>query len=1350
MGKRRHGLFSNAADLVHLSQKTFFNQAAPALVPCPPHWISPLWEQEHRSKAKQMPYLRHEARTTQPLAHPCHKTKYLPSQWPKQPGIATQMLCMDHKAVPLPFLHYQSVTKASLPRKHHTANSILTILKSDFRSRVTAVPLTSAKQHLIPSLLDSKHQLESSRDSRCRMEAASGPNLLPRIFADCDHLPEDLTHLSQHPPSSKFLYHQAEFPFMGNRTIKGTGTKAFPKYQAKTTHKPVKSVLSPEALSRPRLQDRVLTTKLSPIGVPSSPRPDHWSKAISFKASDLGHWVQAKTCKVLQSEHGLKKTVSLLRCIDKRSKDPSMLLSNLNGRTRATTACPPCPQHWTTASSKATALPSQGPKHQASITLTPSQDFKPLEASSSCLEDPCAKTTSSPFTEAPLGPDYKAKDTSGLSLLSEHQVAPIIIPVYLDHCRKTAQDSQLDATTLLFPSYQKSTSSGSDVQVTHLQHAPGLGVQTALPLVCHQDTAVIGSQDQQVEVLQDKNPEAPTPKGLDHLAINPVDLDPSTMSPPKSDYKATLPFSYECKVIALCRNEYKTEPAASDPNEPQTILPTDHDNQEPPQLDPDSTQRLTQLNSGRRATYSPSSDDHQTENIQNCHKQLTPQDQLDQRETKPPGPGPQAITLVDQDHEYKLSIDIKAQDKTDQVHWRTPPLDIEQKDTNPPGSDPQIALLPSHVYKGTDVPGPDAPVYAKPEHQEIMPPERDHKGPASIGQAAWKTSPLSITDPKNLMHPGPQHQTTLPASPNPRVIIPHSLDRTPGANAQGILQTEQDVFIFQNEQECEALPLGISHQVMTIEDLSHKAVTLPGLDFQFLPEPEDQTPMLLHADQQSEDALDSNTWVSLQKERHHWQTVPLGTYNRDTTTEVWDHKVIPTLGLNLMDTALPNLDHRATHPLSLDFQVIPPLTTDHQDDLVSEASDEISKVRLERGPQGAIPPEEDHQDTAVPSQDQQAIPSLNIELCEVTLFGLNFQNELQFISDHQSEAVPDPNTQVTPPLDLYHSAKMLVGPRQVIPSSSPKSPFVLLTRLKNKNEAKSDVTDSKGTTPCLDEEEIASPSPIYRAKTPSGPKHPNEAPIACDHHPEAELSSGHPDEVQSSIQHQTFSRKKSQILWRLNYIKPYTIEGGDVPEKIIDDIICSIPQDEIKNDICRQTILQKMKRVSTIHCYYQGIPLDYPVCLICVSWIPNGCPHVWGMKYPCEAQLLVIPVPVSDSEEEINVKFILQVRRATRCSIFSLPYPYYDLQGPLAHPLNSTVSSHSDLVLPVSSMRKWLGFILGKDPQPEGRTLPTSQWPYKGEIAIEKDGGREEATSKERRTFLRSILDMLQKKQRRN
>ncbi|XP_051841521.1 uncharacterized protein LOC127554208 [Antechinus flavipes] len=1315
MRRKRHGLFPN--DLVHFPRKAFFKEETPVPVPCPPHWISPLWEQEYHSKAEQIPYLKHEARNTQPLFHPCHKSKSVPSHCPKKLSTASQMSCVDTKADPFLYLNHQDGNKTSLPRKHHTANQP----KPDCKSRPT-VPLIHTKQHLISPLLNSKYQHETPLDSNHKMEAATNPNHLPKIFADFGHLHED--HLSQQFPSSK--YHQAELSLMGNRTKAVKKNKTFSKHQATAAHKPVKSTHSFEVFPRPRFQDRVLTTRKHPTGGPSPFCPDRWSKTISFKTSDLDYWVHAKTFKVFQPSHDVRETVSLLRCIDNRSKDPSKLLSDLNGKTRATTACPPCPQHWTIA----TALPSPAPKHQTNTPPTPSQDFKPLEVPSSCLENLCAKTSPSVFREAPLGPDYKTKDPSGLSPFSEHRPAPIIIPICSTLYSKEAQDSQLEDTALLFPYHQKSTLEGSDVQVTPLQYGPGLNIQRTQSLVHHQDPEVIGSQAPRDEVLKDRNSETPTPQSPNHVGITPVDLDLS-VSPPKPDYRATLPLSCELKAIDLCRNEHTSEPAASAPNNPQTTPPTEEDNQDTSQVDSNLTQRLKQPNSDCRATYSPSPEDHQTENVQNCRKQFTPQDQ---KEINPPGGDHQPIVLTDQDNKDKFSIDTKSQNKIDQIHWAAFPLDIEQKDINPSCPDPQITCLPTYDFKDMAVPGPDVLTQAKSEQQKMLP-EVEHQGLASMGQIEWEASPQRIIDHTHLM-PFDSEYRTFPASP--RALIPHGFyhqaEGTPDANVHGILQAEQIVFMVQKEQEC-------NHQVMTTEDLSHKAVFLSDFGFQnkdlIDPEVILPIPRLLHNNQQTENALNSNLQVSIQTQEDLWQAVPIEAGNSVITIEIWDDELTAILG--------PDPNHRAIHPPSPDFQIIPPFTTGHQEDTVPDANDEVSKDQLKRDSQGAMSPK-DHQDITVPSQDQGATSSLIVELHKVALSGLNSQDKLQSIPNHQSEA----DTEITTPSNLYHSAKMLMDPEKIILPYSSKSPFVFPLSAENQNEAKLDVPNLESMVPSLDEEKTTPLSPVHRAQTLSGPKHPNEALTACDCHCETELSSENPEEVQLGLQHQTFSKKKRQTLWYLNYIKPYTVEGGDVSEKIIDEIINSIPQDEIKNDICRQIILQKIKKVSTPHSSDQCIPLDYPVCLICVSWIPNGCPHVWGMKYPCEAQLLVIPMPLSNSEGQINVKFILQVKHAAKCSIFTLPYSYYDFQGPLTHPLNSPVSTPKKLELPRPVKGKWLGFIPGKKLQPEERTLPTIQRPHIGKTSIKKDDRREEATPKEHRTFLRSILDMFQKKQRRN
>ncbi|XP_007493949.2 uncharacterized protein LOC103103701 [Monodelphis domestica] len=1281
MGRRRHGLFPNAADLVHFPRKAFFNQATSVLVPCPPHWISPLWEQEYpKSRAERIPYLKHEARIPEPLVSPYNWAKPVDSQRLNQAASATRLPLVEHKAVPFPHLHPQDVNKATSHHKHPSANSVLAKPKADFRSRGTSVPLTSARKHL--ALLDSKQHPKGPLDSSHRAEAPSGPSYFPKIFADCDQRPEDRSRPpSQRAQSSKFHYHKAEFPFMSNRSAV-PGSKAFPKGQAKGAHKAGKTIHSFEALPRPRIQGKVPTAKYHPAGLPSS-RLDYWCRATSLKTAD--HWVQAKTFKVSNCKHSLKETVSLLRCIDNRSKDRSALLINLNGRARASTACPSCPQHW----SIATALPSPGPNHQAGATL--SRDLNPGEAPLFALEDPCPGITSSPFAEAPLGPDYTAEDPHAPPLLSESQVSLTMIPVCLE-CGKATQDAQPEATTLPFPPRQKSTSVGSTVHIAPLERGPGSDAQTAPSFDYHQNTKAGRSQDYLIRVLQGMNPKKRTPKGSGHLAQ------------------------------PLPSNGHTAELAAAKPNGPQTILPTGHDNQDSSRLDQGSAWILSPSDTECRTTYSPSPDDPQAKHVQGCHNRVTPQERPNQGDTKAPGAEHQAVTLTHQDQEDKLSIGIEIQNKAYQVHLRPPTLDPEPQEVNPHRSDPQMTPPPRYDYRVTDAPDPHAPLHAELEQQETMAPEIQPWGPAPIDQGDWETSPPSTTDPKDSGLSGTEHGTTPPSSSDPRAIIPprleHQAKDAPDAGAQAILQTEQ---------ECEALPPGINHQVMTLVDLSHKVVISLNLGLQNIALPEYQTIAPQSIDQKTKDALGSSAQIFLQNKQDHWQAIPLGTDNRVTTIEVQDREAILSLNPECQVTLL--------------------LRTDHQRDSVSDASDKASEVRLKLSQREM--PQEYYQYTSLPTPHERGTPSLLIELQEVTLSDPSSQNKQQSIPDHPSETVPDPNTWAVPPLDPYHSGKILMGSGEGTSSSGPRPSLTLLSSPKNETEAKLYVTNPKGTIPCLDEKKTVPPSSKYKAQIRSVPKCPSEISMDCDPYLEDELSSKNLDEVQPGLQHQTHSRKNFiQTPWCLNYIKPYTIEGGDVPEKIVENIISSIPQDKLKSDICKKSILQKMKRGSSLY-GDQDIPLDYSVCLICASWIPHGCPHVWGMENPCEIKLLALPMPLTSSEEVVNVKFVLQLNQPTKYPIFTFPYSHYNFPSSIAHPMNSPISSHSALELPGFSRRKWLSFMLGRDSQ-KGRTLPTKQWPYTEKMAIRTDGSREERTLKEHRTFLRSLLGIFQKKQRKN
>ncbi|XP_074048884.1 uncharacterized protein LOC141492316 [Macrotis lagotis] len=109
----------------------------------------------------------------------------------------------------------------------------------------------------------------------------------------------------------------------------------------------------------------------------------------------------------------------------------------------------------------------------------------------------------------------------------------------------------------------------------------------------------------------------------------------------------------------------------------------------------------------------------------------------------------------------------------------------------------------------------------------------------------------------------------------------------------------------------------------------------------------------------------------------------------------------------------------------------------------------------------------------------------------------------------------------------------------------------------------------------------------------------------------------------------------------LVYLKPFIIEGGNIPLKTVKHIINSIPQDKIIKDLHKQILLRKMRGCS----HPKSGPYvssSYKICLICASWIPSGCIHIKGTRDPHAATLVAIPTPIPGSELEIGIKLIFK------------------------------------------------------------------------------------------------------------
>ncbi|XP_036599230.1 uncharacterized protein LOC118836002 [Trichosurus vulpecula] len=176
-----------------------------------------------------------------------------------------------------------------------------------------------------------------------------------------------------------------------------------------------------------------------------------------------------------------------------------------------------------------------------------------------------------------------------------------------------------------------------------------------------------------------------------------------------------------------------------------------------------------------------------------------------------------------------------------------------------------------------------------------------------------------------------------------------------------------------------------------------------------------------------------------------------------------------------------------------------------------------------------------------------------------------------------------------------------------------------------------------------------------------------EALTDCNSLANASLSTNHQHEAQSTNQHKVQTLQNTEATWYFNHIKPYTIEGKVViPTITVKDIISSIPQEKIKKDIHKQVLLRRMKGAT--HRPGRRILSSYRVCLACASWIPNGCPHMQGTKYPGQVQLLAIPMPLPGSEVEMGMKFILQIPQAKKCSIFNITPTFCTLRPSCVSP----------------------------------------------------------------------------------
>uniref|UniRef100_A0A5F8HE15 Uncharacterized LOC103104958 n=1 Tax=Monodelphis domestica TaxID=13616 RepID=A0A5F8HE15_MONDO len=478
---------------------------------------------------------------------------------------------------------------------------------------------------------------------------------------------------------------------------------------------------------------------------------------------------------------------------------------------------------------------------------------------------------------------------------------------------------------------------------------------------------------------------------------------------------------------------------------------------------------------------------------------------------------------------------------------------------------------------------------------------------------------------------------------------------------------------FPMEVECwEMISLRSEHQASFVTDQDHGATSplaldsqdknLPGLDYPDTPQMQ----------------LKKQT-----KELEQWKKMPPRTgYLTATQTSLTDEKTPPP---DTEEIFLPDSNHEATPQNSPDHQAkdIPNLIFQGKVD-VSTQTEEYRETMLLEG---------ERQSTILLDRGDGTASLLSSIVQDATLPSFR-QTPYPSSCDHQLETFPDTDTQSSFPSDYLK----LSGKAERQFASSPTS----LPNHQSQAKSVSDSTDFEqdhATPVTLNNQETVHPRQNYRIKSQTGPSHQTEILRGTSL---MAPNSDHQELVQNWLQHQAHTVPKKQCSRGLNYLRPYIIEGGSVPDKIVHAIISSIPQEKIKSDICKRILWWKIKE-ATSHWSGQFISSKYIVCLICASWIPYGCPHIQKRKYPCVTQLLAIPMLLPGSKHKLNVKFVLLVPEATARNVFSLPYTYYYLQKPIHRSSAFHASSQPDPVLSEPAKAKWLHVILGKNNQPGGR-----------------------------------------------
>ncbi|XP_031815608.1 uncharacterized protein LOC111719702 isoform X2 [Sarcophilus harrisii] len=1355
---RRHRIFPKA-ELIQFPQNSLYRQTSSVLLPCHPHRISPFWEKEYQSRTELMSLLQQTSNTSQSSHRHYHKNVQEPTSWLKHSGNAPKMPHLNYRAVaaPLPRLHH--LAKPASRHKHRTVAPVLPLPRTDIPTRKTSGSLIPIDQCLIPPL-SLKHQYDFPSDSDHRLENSSGSDHLPKIFPACDHLSiEDLSLLNPKDPISTFSDHQTKVPLYKGHKSRDTPV---PDTQIKTSGPLARPpTQGTKVLPRPRRRIKATNALLGLFNLDPVLHPlakslpfTNWTKGPNFRSPSPNHQAQTQALKTSHSDLQLKEAMSFLQYLEHRPRPLAVPTSHLNRKNRSTTVCKynnrqlhgPCSlahvsvqteqDNWETKLLRKYLLDSRPCSPEEKPSTLVKIDKEPFEAifQGKAIQDLTPSNldlktgvTSEPTVHVSIQtePDTWVTISQRLELQEKLPSCPEVdVDMISEPIVHVSIQTELNTWETISPEtdLQETFSSSPDVE-TDITPEPTVHVSIQTEL----DTLETISPDTDLQETFSSSPDLETDKILEPLVHTSMqtEVDNWETTSPETDLQETLPSSpdletnktLEPPVHASIQTELDTWETISPEIDQEEIFVTGQDENIIP-LD-SSPQDIT-LSGPHQRTTPPSSPMSGAEHTPDSNALVPLHQELER--WKPP---PQEIDHLDifssslemdtsnvSGPTVKESVPIKemyweiilamllglsnhqAITLTDEKHETAHPLDLDNQERIFSSPDEAKTPLPSPKHQIEDISNPDAQATLKQKLEEW----------ATLSEETNLCNTLTFTTES--------HSEKTPVLSD---VDDHISDGIEKETIEII-----DIMPLRIEVQ-EANQIVEDHWAITplSPDNSDQENAVPASDHQ-------PTPLLtLDQEQEAEDtAHDPVQDLIVQTDQESGEITPLRTDLVATFLTDQDN-----------EATMPPVDIKPKEPaqLVLESQIIPSFSPDQQTEDIPDLSSQVS-LQPGSGPCDTMSSGTELQNIILVDQDQRIIPPLNLDNEEMTLLSSN-QCTIHPPSppDRQSEVAEDLNSQATSPRDLEYSAKLSEGREYDTPSSSASPSITISSISENETESGTESTHASSTSPGnVDDEEEMPPSPDKTISS-SSSNHQIEAPTGRDHQPETELSSDHQDEVESGLPHQLHSVQKKQTKLHLNYIKPYTIEGGTISDKTAHAIINSIPQKRIKNDICKDVPLPLDEYNSC----------EYIVCLICASWIPDGCPHE-GMKYPCEAQLLAVPIPIPMCEEEIDIKFVFKCPEATVSSLFSTSSTHSCARKSS----EGAESFISDTMLPVPSRPKWFHFILGKSLPQWKKDSPRSPEPLLDKVFEEGSISKEGEKAKTHRTSFRSLLERFQWRQK--